>query len=405
MMSDVTDTREGVELGADDATWLPERLATHGIALLAASLWKWRQTPGALAAYLGRYGAHLAIAALAVAIGLVRPLALTVDARTNPSAPIAAPAEPEPAATTPAAAYGSFQATSERAIVRRANPQTTIPERVRLEALTYTVQEGDTVFGIAVQFGLAPTTIVWSNWEVLQGAPWLLQPGLPLLIPPVDGAYHTVRAGESIQGIAEAYEVTTEALLNVWNPIAAGQVLTEGLMLMVPGGVGGEFDWEPPPPPTPVPAPTAVAGSPSAGTSQPTASASLAPQPGAVGSFILPTGSYEVSGWVFGDPRNPTHIGLDYRCRLGNPIYASDAGVVVFAGWGGGYGNLVRVDHGNGFVTYYAHFNAFAVGYGQAVSQGQVLGYCGTTGYSSGPHLHYEVRLNGVPQNPAFYQP
>jgi len=89
--------------------------------------------------------------------------------------------------------------------------------------------------------------------------------------------------------------------------------------------------------------------------------------------------------------------GLDYRCRLGDPIYAADGGTVIFAGWGGGYGNLVRVDHGNGFVTYYAHFSSFA--------QGQVVGYCGTTGASTGPHLHYEIRLNGVPQNPALYEP
>ncbi len=80
--------------------------------------------------------------------------------------------------------------------------------------------------------------------------------------------------------------------------------------------------------------------------------------PGANGWFGLPTGSYAVSGWYFGDARNPSHIGLDYRCRLGDAIYASDNGVVVFAGWSGGYGNLVKVDHGNGFVTYYAHLDS-----------------------------------------------
>jgi murein DD-endopeptidase MepM/ murein hydrolase activator NlpD len=79
--------------------------------------------------------------------------------------------------------------------------------------------------------------------------------------------------------------------------------------------------------------------------------------------------------------------------------------VVVFAGWGGGYGNLVRVRHGNGYETYYAHFSSFEVGCGQAVYQGQVLGYCGSTGWSTGPHLHYEIRLNGAPQNPKLFEP
>ena len=126
--------------------------------------------------------------------------------------------------------------------------------------------------------------------------------------------------------------------------------------------------------------------------------------PGATGWFILPTGSSLVSGWYFHDVRNPGHIGLDYKCSLGDPIYAADNGVVIFAGWGGGYGNLVRVSHGNGYQTYYAHFNSFAVGCGEPVYQGQILGYCGTTGWSTGPHLHYEIRLNGVPLDPQLFE-
>ena len=90
---------------------------------------------------------------------------------------------------------------------------------------------------------------------------------------------------------------------------------------------------------------------------------------------------------------------------MNDPIYAADGGTVITAGWNGGYGNLVRVDHGNGFITYYGHFNSYAVALGQAVAQGQLLGYCGTTGNSTGPHLHFEIRYNGVPQDPVVYQP
>jgi murein DD-endopeptidase MepM/ murein hydrolase activator NlpD len=284
-------------------------------------------------------------------------------------------------------------------VVRQAVPQTNIPDRVRLEVITYTVQSGDNVFLIAEKFDLAPATIVWSNMEALQGAPWLLSPGLTLQIPPVDGAYHTVMSDESLQSIALDYEVDVADIINIWNDVEVGQSLAEGTLLVIPGGIGEDFDWEPPPPPPSRPA-VGVAST-SWGYCGDTAVAGY----GANGYFILPTGSYEVSGWVFHDSRNPGHIGLDYRCHLGDPIVASDAGVVIFAGWGGGYGNLVRVSHGNGYQTYYAHFDSFAVGCGEPVVQGQILGYCGTTGYSSGPHLHYEIRQNGVPQNPALYQP
>jgi murein DD-endopeptidase MepM/ murein hydrolase activator NlpD len=310
-----------------------------------------------------------------------------------------AAAEPVVTPTITQTRQSAYLAPRPQGVVRQAMPQTNIPDRVRLEVITYTVQTGDNVFLIAEKFELAPATIVWSNKEALQGAPWLLSPGLTLQIPPVDGAYHTVALGENLETIAEDYEVSPDALVNVWNDVESGQSLREGMMLVIPGGIGEDFDWEPPPPPPSQPA-VGVAST-SWGYCGDTAVAG----PGANGYFILPTGSYEVSGWVFRDPRKRTHIGLDYRCHLGDPIVAADAGVVIFAGWGGGYGNLVRVSHGNGYQTYYAHFDSFAVGCGEPVVQGQILGYCGTTGYSSGPHLHYEIRMNGVPQNPALYEP
>ena len=115
-----------------------------------------------------------------------------------------------------------------------------------------------------------------------------------------------------------------------------------------------------------------------------------------------------MSGWYFHDWRNPTHIGLDYTCRRGDPIYAADNGVVTIAGWNGGYGILVEVNHGNGFVTRYAHFDdasGLVVGCGQAIYQGQLLGSCGSTGWSTGAHLHYETRYQGAPQDPQIYLP
>jgi murein DD-endopeptidase MepM/ murein hydrolase activator NlpD len=110
------------------------------------------------------------------------------------------------------------------------------------------------------------------------------------------------------------------------------------------------------------------------------------------------------------DPSCPTHhfhTGLDIGCNFGNPIEAADSGVVSYVnyGWGGGYGNFVLVTHGNGFATLYAHLSSISVAAGQAVRQGQVIGAEGSTGYSTGPHLHFEIRLNGAYQNPLTYLP
>jgi murein DD-endopeptidase MepM/ murein hydrolase activator NlpD len=97
------------------------------------------------------------------------------------------------------------------------------------------------------------------------------------------------------------------------------------------------------------------------------------------------------------------HPGIDIGVSSGTPIRAAASGVVISAGWLGGYGNLVVIDHGNGLATAYAHQSSMAVGNGASVSQGQVIGYVGCTGYCFGPHLHFEVRVNGEPVNPLGY--
>lgn len=118
-----------------------------------------------------------------------------------------------------------------------------------------------------------------------------------------------------------------------------------------------------------------------------------------------PTTRREISGWTFHDPGNPGHIGLDIAAAMWDPIVAIDGGVVVFADWGGGYGNLVIVEHEGGWSSYYAHFSEIVVEAGQAVRQGELLGGAGTTGYSTGPHLHFELRYRGRPVDPHIYLP
>jgi len=104
-------------------------------------------------------------------------------------------------------------------------------------------------------------------------------------------------------------------------------------------------------------------------------------------------------GWRWGR----MHEGLDLGAGFGTPIRAAAAGTIINAGWLGGYGNLVVIDHGRGISTAYGHQSSIAVGNGQSVSQGQVIGYVGSTGYSTGPHLHFEVRVNGSAADPLGY--
>jgi hypothetical protein len=125
----------------------------------------------------------------------------------------------------------------------------------------------------------------------------------------------------------------------------------------------------------------------------------------AQGTFQWPTTRRAISGWTFHDPRNPGHIGLDIAARMWDPIVAVSEGVVVFAEWGGGYGNLVIVEHGDDWRSYYAHLSEIVVEVGQEVRQGELLGGAGTTGYSTGPHLHFELRYQGRPVDPHVHLP
>ncbi len=354
--------------------------------------------------FLTRATAHVSIIALALitifisGVGIPAPRAAVGDSFGSDvlsSVKAGSSTELEPTPTPPLPASWLHPPTADT-VARMPFPHTIFPERVREQVVIYTVQDGDNIFGIAAQFGLAPETIVWSNREGLKDAPWLIKPGVELFILPADGLYHTVLADETVASIAVEYGVEPATLYNEWNDLAEGERLREGQLLVVPGGQGGDVTWEPPPR-YPAPGP--------AGYSYGICSGVTVSGPGGNGWFILPTGSSRVSGWYFRDPRNPTHIGLDYACRQGDPLFAADNGVVTIAGWSGGYGILVELEHGNGFRTRYGHFSSLAVGCGHTVYQGDLLGYCGSTGWSTGPHLHFEIRYNGVPQDPQGYLP
>ena len=130
---------------------------------------------------------------------------------------------------------------------------------------------------------------------------------------------------------------------------------------------------------------------------------------GSTGTMVWPAEGEITSpfGWrvhpIFGTQR--LHTGIDIGADYGDSIRAADGGIVIHSDWMGGYGNTVIIDHGNGISTLYAHNSQLLVSEGQTVAKGQAVARCGSTGYSTGPHLHFEVRKNGSPVNPLNYLP
>ena len=277
-------------------------------------------------------------------------------------------------------------------VSRLADVHTLIPTRSRSTVITYTVEKGDTLFGIAENFGLKPETVLWGNYNVLKDNPHILYPDQVLNILPVDGTYHYVMEGNTIEQIAKFYGVTPREVID-WpgnNLDPDKPVLTPNTWLVIPGGHRELKSWEVPQ----ILRSTRVGG---AGGNN------FGQCPGGytgavgVGAFVWPADNHSLSGYDF----SSIHHGLDIRARQGNPIYATDGGVVVYAGWNDfGYGNLVVIDHGNGWQSVYGHLSQWNVTCGQSVFQGNLIGLAGSTGHSSGPHLHFELRYNGAYVNP-----
>lgn len=119
--------------------------------------------------------------------------------------------------------------------------------------------------------------------------------------------------------------------------------------------------------------------------------------------FLWPSPRHAISGWYFHDAENSRHNGLDIAAHLHDPIYAAARGTVVFADVSGGYGNLVILEHADGWESWYAHLSIISVTVGQEVDQGEIIGAAGSTGYSTGAHLHFELRHQGVPVDPLLY--
>lgn len=285
-------------------------------------------------------------------------------------------------------------------IPRMAQPFTTIPSRPRQELTTYTVQEGDTIFGISEKFGLDPETILWGNYAILQDNPHGLQPGQELNILPVNGTYYEWQDGDGLNGVASFFGVSVEDIINYpGNNLDVATIgdyarpnIQPGTMLIVPGGRREFVSWSAPLGITREdPALARVLGP---GACDPISGGAVG-----YGAFVWPTNKHFLSGFDYSPKSN--HWGIDIAGSEGEGVYATDAGVVVYSGWNNyGYGNMVMVDHGNGFQSLYAHLSATYRFCGQSVGQGEGIGAIGSTGRSSGAHLHFEIMTATYKINP-----
>jgi murein DD-endopeptidase MepM/ murein hydrolase activator NlpD len=283
-------------------------------------------------------------------------------------------------------------------VVRRnTEPQTVSPLRARVEVLRYTVQGGDSVFAIADRFSLEPETVLWGNFDTLEDDPHLLKPGQELNILPVDGTYYQWQAGDSLESVADFFGVEPTDIVD-WpgnNLDPLNPTIDTGAWLVVPGGARALRTWV---------VPMIARGAAGVGTAFGAGGCSGDYSGGAVGTggFIWPSANHYVSGNDYWSG----HLAIDIAAGGGTPVWAADSGVVVFAGWSnGGYGNLVMLDHGNGWQTVYAHLSSVSVGCGQSVGQGGGIGAAGSTGNSTGAHLHFETRSDGGFVNPWFVLP
>jgi len=263
-------------------------------------------------------------------------------------------------------------------LVRAAMPHTIIPDRPRLSIITYTVQPGDTVFGIAETFGISPETVLWANGD-LEYHPDDLSIGQELNIPPVSGVYYTVQAGDSLEKLAKTFQVTPEDILSYpLNEIGPDGTLSEGQKLIIPNGVKPYVPRRVQHYAGPIPEDA------SKGT----------------GAFGWPASGRITQGYW------SLHRAIDIGAPSGTPVYASDSGYVVFAGWDdSGYGNIIIINHGNGYLTYYAHLSKILVAVGNSVSKGSKIGQVGSTGRSTGSHLHFEIRQHDIQRNPIGFLP
>ena len=263
-------------------------------------------------------------------------------------------------------------------------PQTFQGKHPHHEFDRYVVERGDTPSGIAFQYGIKTETLLGGNPFLSQESS-LMQPGMELIILPLDGVLHDIQPGDTLESISEKYGIPVEDIIAYEpNNLEFPYRLYPETQILVPGATAEVFIWTPP----------SLNSVRSGGTS-----GGISPAVVGTGTFIFPVGSRNFTQrYWYGHP------GIDIALGEGSGVFASDTGTVTFAGWNiYGFGNLIVVNHGNGYETFYGHLSGINVFPGQVVNQGNVIGAVGNTGNSSGPHIHFEIRTNGNQDDPCWY--
>lgn len=319
--------------------------------------------------FLERYTAHIGMIALAVFALLLGSTNFQVQA---------APVEQIDTSALPPIVLTDVDNLPN--LIWTSEPLTVIPQRNRREVTQYAAASNDSVSRIASRFGLNPDTILWANGK-LEDNPDLLSIGQVLNIPPANGVLVTVSQGDSVKSLAAKYKASVEDVLNSeFNQTRHDfrndpPALKVGEWIMIPNG-----------------SKPYVARKVTVSSSVPLGAAK------GTSNFIWPTTAC-VTQYFW-----QRHSGIDLAAGIGTPVYAADSGFVEQVGWdNSGYGNMILINHGNGFATRYAHLSAFNVVAGQSVKKADLIGRIGNTGNSTGPHLHFEVIFQGVHRNPSFF--
>jgi LysM repeat protein len=234
------------------------------------------------------------------------------------------------------------------------------------EISVYVVREGDTLSQIASMFDVSAKTILWAN-EITN--PTKIRPGDELVILPITGVRHVVKKGDTIKSIAKKYSGDVDDIL-AYNQLASAEDISVGDTIVIPDG-------------------TISAPAPSKGASPSKSSGGALASGGGSAGFTNPLPGARRTQGIHG------YNGVDLAAPAGTPVYAAAGGSVIVSrssGWNGGYGLYVVIKHPNGTQTLYAHLSRTSVAVGSTVTAGQVIGYVGNTGRSTGDHLHFEVR-------------